>query len=309
MTNKATILVVDDSKAIMELITTLLKSVDQQPYQVETACDGDQAWAMLEENPEKFDTVLLDRTMPGLDGIEVLRRIRCHRDLSKIPVILQTGAASKKHILEGMQAGAYYYLTKPIQPQLLLSVVDAALQERFLYSSLRDELNNVLDAIHLIDRISSNFRTLKEAKATAIILANLCPDPHKVVDGLAELLLNAVEHGNLGISYDEKSKFKNENTWDAEIESRLKDDCYGDRIVNVNAIRTENSVEYLITDEGEGFDWEQYMDFSPERMLDNHGRGIAMANKISFSSLEYLGRGNRVCAKYQFNEFFTLPEI
>ena len=49
-----------------------------------------------------------------------------------------------------------------------------------------------------------------------------------------------------------------------------------------------------ITDQGNGFDWQTYMEFNPERVFDLHGRGIAMSKAISFDSLEYLGKGNCV---------------
>ncbi|MCP4219209.1 MAG: ATP-binding protein, partial [bacterium] len=60
--------------------------------------------------------------------------------------------------------------------------------------------------------------------------------------------------------------------------------------------QTGDEIRFTIKDQGKGFDLESYMDFSPDRVFDNHGRGIAMANKFSFDRLEYEGCGNRVMA-------------
>ena len=60
--------------------------------------------------------------------------------------------------------------------------------------------------------------------------------------------------------------------------------------------RTADSLSFLIRDEGQGFDWNGYLEMSPDRAFDTHGRGIAMSRMISFDALEYRGRGNEVCA-------------
>jgi anti-sigma regulatory factor (Ser/Thr protein kinase) len=66
--------------------------------------------------------------------------------------------------------------------------------------------------------------------------------------------------------------------------------------VEVAFAKENDEIRITITDEGEGFDWQSYLTLSPERAMDNHGRGIAMAGLLSFSRLEYRGRGNEVVA-------------
>ena len=78
------------------------------------------------------------------------------------------------------------------------------------------------------------------------------------------------------------------------MERRLAQDGLSSRQVEVEFTRDANAIRITITDQGEGFDWETYLTLSPERALDNHGRGIAMARLLSFSDLEYRGRGNQV---------------
>ena len=61
--------------------------------------------------------------------------------------------------------------------------------------------------------------------------------------------------------------------------------------------RYEDELVYTITDQGEGFDWEDYLEMKPERVFDSHGRGIATANIISFDQLNFLGNGSQVEAR------------
>jgi len=64
--------------------------------------------------------------------------------------------------------------------------------------------------------------------------------------------------------------------------------------------RTPATSIVTIADQGQGFDWKNYVEFSPERVFDLHGRGIAMSKAISFDSLEYCGNGNKVIATVRY---------
>jgi anti-sigma regulatory factor (Ser/Thr protein kinase) len=114
--------------------------------------------------------------------------------------------------------------------------------------------------------------------------------------GLIELFLNAVEHGNLGIGYKEKSVLNLNGTWDVEIERRMALPENASKVVEVEFQRVQKEIRFRIRDQGQGFDWESYLQFSPERAFDSHGRGIALARNLSFSRLEYQGSGNEVIA-------------
>ena len=140
------------------------------------------------------------------------------------------------------------------------------------------------------------YRDLEEAKSLAHFLARACPEPERAILGLHELLINAVEHGNLGLSYTDKSALIAATSWLEEVNHRLQLDEFKDRYVEVRFERLADSLSFTIIDQGKGFDWRDYLDFSTERAFDLHGRGIAMAGKISFDSLTYLGCGNTVVA-------------
>jgi PAS domain S-box-containing protein len=141
-----------------------------------------------------------------------------------------------------------------------------------------------------------HFQTLSQARDLAYGLARSCPHPKKAMLGLFELLVNAVEHGNLALNYDDKSRLLAEGKWDQEIEHRAVNPPYSDRRVTVIFNKTDTEIRFQIQDEGSGFAWERFMEISPERMQTPHGRGIAIARMTSFDSVEYMGSGNIVIA-------------
>jgi len=293
MLNRQTLrlLIVDDDELNRDIIEEYL---DESGYEITTADDGDVAIEMLESEPARFDIVLLDRMMPRMDGMEVMSRIMQHPQLSAIPVILQTARASKQDILEGMQAGAHYYLTKPFEETMLKTVVKTADNERRRYLELQHDLGQSTRTLGLMALGRFNFQTLEQANDLATMLAKACPNAERVVTGLSELMINAVEHGNLGISYDEKSKVNAEGCWREEVEKRLQHPENRDKWAELLFQQSENEITVTIKDQGTGFDWSNYLEFNPDRAFDSHGRGIAMANTLSFDQLEYLGCGNEV---------------
>lgn len=147
-----------------------------------------------------------------------------------------------------------------------------------------------------LDERSYRIRTLHEAKELADLLASAHPDPERVVVGLTELLVNAVEHGNLGITYLEKAALLERGHLHAEIERRLALPELARRRVKVTVQRTADTLATAIEDEGDGFDWHPYDDYDPERALDSNGHGIAIARGVSFNEVTYHGRGNLVVA-------------
>jgi anti-sigma regulatory factor (Ser/Thr protein kinase) len=112
-----------------------------------------------------------------------------------------------------------------------------------------------------------------------MLLAHAYPDANRVVTGILELTLNAIEHGNLNIGYKEKSRLIEEERLDSEIERRLSDPLYSSREATAQFVRRPDTLSLHISDQGKGFEWRKYLNFDPERAFDTHGRGIAMANK------------------------------
>jgi two-component system, OmpR family, response regulator MprA len=116
------ILVVDDERAVRD---SLRRALELQGYEVALAADGAEALAQLEDNGQ-VDAVLLDILMPGIDGLEVCRRIRSTG--SEVPVLMLTARDAVGDRVAGLDAGADDYVVKPFALEELLARVRALLR-------------------------------------------------------------------------------------------------------------------------------------------------------------------------------------
>lgn len=287
------VLIIEDEPVNRELLSENLRD---EGYRVVTAEDGAQAWQIIDADPARLDLILLDRMLPDMDGVELLRRIRARSDLDLTPVVMQTARNADEDIADGLRAGAYYYLTKPFSATTLLSIVAAALREHQQQTALVETTLKAAQTLRCMQRGEFRFRTPTEARDLASLAANAAPDAGRVVLGLSELLLNAVEHGNLGLSYAEKSALLQSGALQEELARRLALPEYGSRFATLEIERNDSALSFRVLDQGSGFAWEPYLEMTPDRAFDTHGRGIAMARLISFDRLEYRGIGNEVLA-------------
>jgi CheY-like chemotaxis protein/anti-sigma regulatory factor (Ser/Thr protein kinase) len=292
-TSSPVLLVVDDEPINLEIIG---EHLDGLGYELVTAGDGAQALALLERDPEKYDAMLLDHMMPVLDGLSTLRRMKADPRFRLLPVIMQTAAASPEKIAEGLELGAHYYLTKPYEGAALRAVLRTALEGHAQARALSENVRSYSGAVSMLTEGRFRFRTLNEARQLAAALATACPDPQGSAMGLTELFVNAVEHGNLGIGYKEKSALLEVGRWEEEVERRTQLPENKEKLVEVGIARRQDGLQFVIRDSGPGFDFIRYLELAPERAYDLHGRGIAMARKLSFATLEYRGAGNEVVA-------------
>ena len=117
------ILVVDDDELVVIALEELLAPAG---YEVTTACSGNDALRKLDE--KKFDLIILDIIMPGMNGFELCLKIREIEQYRVIPVIMLTAKSSEEDRKKGIDVGANLFLPKPIAPQRLLDLVKSALQ-------------------------------------------------------------------------------------------------------------------------------------------------------------------------------------
>jgi DNA-binding response OmpR family regulator len=285
------VLVVEDEAICAAFIENLLIS---KGYDAIIAPDAAIAYQLLESDHHRFQAILLDRNLPDFDGVDLLRKIKAIPKMSQIPVIMETSDDHTDSIREGMEAGAYYYLIKPIHAELLISILTAAISQYRESQELQSAVRQVEESLYLLDQAVFFLKTLEQARNLAKTLAQACPDPGKVVVGLQELLINAVEHGNLSISYADKTRLMLDSKWQEEVQRRQSLPEYFSRRVRITFQRGTDFIRIIIQDQGNGFDWRQFLELDPERAFDPHGRGIALAKMISFDSLEYQGNGNTV---------------
>jgi len=118
------ILVVDDERAVRE---SLRRALELEGYEIELAADGQEALQLLETNGDaQPDAVILDVLMPGVDGLDVCRRLR--RSGNRVPVLVLTARDEIENRVAGLDAGADDYVTKPFALEELLARVRALLR-------------------------------------------------------------------------------------------------------------------------------------------------------------------------------------
>jgi len=288
------VLIVDDNPLDLELLGEHLSGAG---YALDRAEDGMAAFHLLENDPWRYDVVVLDRNMPRLGGVELLQWLKHNSELKSVPVIVQSASDSRADLLEAMRSGAYYYLTKPYDVEMLLTVVSTAVRDRGTYRQLQSIARRASAATNCLRAARMSVRTLDDARDVGTFIAGMCPDPVNAVIGITELVVNGIEHGNLGITYEEKSELNAAGRWAEELERRLALPEHGSKCVDVSFERDDAEIRITIRDEGNGFDWRRYIEPDPNRVFDTHGRGIVIARRLAFDALEYHGSGNEVVGR------------
>jgi DNA-binding response OmpR family regulator len=268
-------LVVDDAPSDRRLASAIAKD---SGYDVLEAEDARSALALA--RAEKPDVMLLDIWLPDTDGLSVLSEI--HDERPSLPVVIVTASDDEVHVKEALNLGAVNFVQKPIT---------------------REEVGFVLDRIALAIKEEANLQGVLElVTERRTVLAFDC-DPSllgrvvsylgREVDlhypgfdvpladiklALYEALANALEHGNLEISFEQKTQALEETGGlEALVKQRLADPTYGSRRIHVSASYEKDRVEYRIRDEGQGFnpaDFEELRSLSSTTAL--HGRGLAL---------------------------------
>ena len=291
---KSTILLVDDEPLN---ITILEENLESAGYTTVSVSNGMDAWQELEKSHAEYDAVLLDRMMPKMDGMELLERMKSHEVINTLPVIMQTAKVAADEVLEGLKAGVHYYLTKPYSRGQLLAVVKTVVSNYQHQRKLEESIDRHVGTFKLMTHGVFTVCNLEDAYNLSALLASSTPNAEKVVMGLSELLTNALEHGNLGIGYEEKTQLNLEGVWQEELERRLQLPENQEKKVKLTYECRKNEINFIIKDQGDGFDWKKYMELTQDRIFDSHGRGIVLANMVCFDHVEYLGNGNQVVAK------------
>jgi diguanylate cyclase (GGDEF)-like protein len=137
----ALILIVDDHEDNVELLKARLESWG---YRTLSATDGEEALQKIDQEPP--DLILLDVMMPKIDGIEVARRVKANENLPFIPIIMQTALDATENKVEGLEAGADDYITKPIDFAELKARLTSMLRIKRLQEELEERERQLLEA-------------------------------------------------------------------------------------------------------------------------------------------------------------------
>ncbi len=122
---RETIYIVDDEEDILDLVDYVMS---KEGYTIRRFITGEQVLTAIYKNPP--DLLLLDLMLPGVDGLEVCRRLKGDEDYSTIPVIMLTARGEEEDIVKGLELGADDYIPKPFSPRVLVARVKAVLRRR-----------------------------------------------------------------------------------------------------------------------------------------------------------------------------------
>jgi two-component system, cell cycle response regulator len=142
------ILVAEDSLVVRTIVCDQL---EEEGYEVIEAVDGQSALDQCALS--RPDAILLDIEMPGIDGNEVLARLKANFELSDIPVVFLTGRTSTADMVAGLRAGAHDYLKKPFEPAELIARIGGAVRIKRLQDELQIR-NDQLDKLSRIDALT-----------------------------------------------------------------------------------------------------------------------------------------------------------
>lgn len=135
---KETILIIDDEEDVLELVRY---NLDKNGYRTETATAGEEA--LLRARSKLPDLIILDLMLPGIDGLEVCKRLKRDTKTQHIPVIMLTAKGEEADIVAGLELGADDYVTKPFSPKVLIARV-----RRILQRTIARDLENAPVKIH-----------------------------------------------------------------------------------------------------------------------------------------------------------------
>ena len=179
---KAKILVIDDEQIVHESCNRILT---EEGYEVKSAFTGQEGFKKIEE--EQFDLVITDLKMPGISGMEALKKIK--QDNPNIGIIMVTGYSTAETAVEAMKLGAFDYLPKPFTPDELISVINKAvekkrvlLETKHLESAYRDATKAISSSLNLnevLDLIVKSVVNLLKVKGCGV---NLLDDTRKKLE-------------------------------------------------------------------------------------------------------------------------------
>lgn len=275
-------------RSVLQDVITTKGYVLQEAQSFEGAKDA------LDKNADTISAIFLKKHDDTPYAFDFLRTVKRHESLRYVPVIVTADESELTHIEEGARLGAFSYLLMPFNDRLVAAVLKSALRFRRSIDVLLEQVDDFGHGLDHMNEAHFTFRSPSEVRAIATLIAQMTPEPSRIMVGLVELMLNAIEHGNLGIDYAQKTQLLKDGQLDEEIQRRLALPEKSGLFASLEVHRHPDHLTIKITDQGEGFDWQKYTKVDHERLVHPNGRGIAIATQSSFDQVTYMGKGNIV---------------
>ncbi|HLP45211.1 MAG TPA: SpoIIE family protein phosphatase [Candidatus Kapabacteria bacterium] len=294
MNYKGKILIVDDNLDLLDYLKDFFMIYNYEVILAETGNEGiDKFREFLP------DIVISDMRLPDKNGNIVVKEIK---DIDKnVPIIIITGYSDHQLILSAMKNGAVDLLKKPFKPndlkylinkiETLFRKIKVKLSASFVQWEKRHIIikNDINIIRSVVDFIFSNLDYISE-------------DASFMKIGLQELLINAIEHGNLDISNMEKQELLDRGDYNRVLKERMQQPEFREKFVDIKIFSTPEYLKITLEDMGKGFDPSQIPDpENPENFLKESGKGILMAIH-AFDKVEYNTVGNGVTL-IKYSEF------
>lgn len=284
-----TILVVDDNAMERKVVG---KSVEAAGWQATYATNGCDALEHLSQT--RPDLILTDLKMPVMDGLELVEQAKAK--FPAIPVVLMTAYGSEEIAVLALQAGAASYVPKrnlPFDLKPTLEVVLEAAETR------RDRLHlfqhmTAAQSQFTIGYDNAGVQALAAYCQDTLQLMKLCDEAQtrQVGTAIIEALRNALDHGNLELCSSLREA--DDGAYDRLRHERQREQPYAGRKVHVETSITRYEAQYIIRDEGPGFDCTTLPDpTDPENLLKPCGRGV-MLMRAFMDEVTYNKQGNEV---------------
>ncbi len=261
------ILIVDDEPGLLE---ELEKGLVRRKHTVEKAINGQEAWEKYTAFPNIFDVVITDIKMPGMDGMELLKKINEY-DQEAI-VIIMTGHGDLTMSIEALKLGAFSYFVKPFDPQKLYSTIKKLESEQLSKMMQLECIGPLIQKVEFTIPSHTKFIPYamfyieKSFKWLWQLMEMNAPQLHSC---LYEALTNAVVHGSLEIpaslSASEYKKLLKEREAHPEFTNRK---------ISICGQFSEKSFECEITDEGPGFEVGALPNIDDPETLLSEGKGL-----------------------------------
>ncbi len=285
---KTKILIADDQEALRSLLSRMLQREGFEPIEAD---DGERAIELYRSLSPAL--VISDIVMPKMDGLTLLTEIK--KIDPSTAVILMTGHGNEEILLKALQGGATNFFKKPFNVRGLIREIHKIFRYRV------EEVKNYLYSPYLVRETKEFSFTTGTPQYHPIVNQITLQLPCLLAEseilnlkiGIEEMLTNAIEHGNLGISFEEKKAAIEKGALGELLAERLRQGGNADKKIYISSSLTAERFTTSIRDEGDGFDWRNLPELIPENLFSYNGRGIFLT-KIYYDEVIYNESGNEV---------------